>query len=223
MGRPKRGPDERGAVLPVLGPLTPFPPGEETAPWHRPKAEKTSASQAQGAKWGKMLHRRPGATPRGALPTQRAQDLGSGEGSRPLGNEHHGWCLVDGKLWARPMLLVITSLNSSQWLQGRRPAASLPGTLSQTLPASMVDVTIPAVRMRKLRHRESQNIPDLCDSEAQSTPTPELGVCWPQRSHPLPSVRRFFQGQQAHSLQPQHQCPSPHRASDPTLAQGRHL
>lgn len=167
-------------------------------------------------------HRRPGATPRGALPTQRAEDLGSGEGSRPLGNEHHGWCLVDGKPCG-PGPCCWSSLNSSQWLQGRRPAASLPGTLSHTLPASVVDVTIPTVRMRKLRHRESQNFPDLCDSEAQSTPPrPELGVCWPQRSHPVPSVRRFCQGQQAHSLQPQHQ-PRPHRASDPTLAQGRHL
>lgn len=33
----------------------------------------------------------------------------------------------------------------------------------------MVDITIPTVHIRKLRHRESQ-----------STPTPERGVCWPQ-------------------------------------------
>lgn len=36
------------------------------------------------------------------------------------------------------------------------------------------------IQIRKLRHRESQNFPGLCDSEAQSTPSPELGVCWPR-------------------------------------------
>lgn len=104
--------------LPVLGPL-----GAEMAQWHRPKAEEASALQALDAKWGKMPHRcfHRGRGPlRGALLAQRAQNLWSGESSGPLGNEHRGRCLADGKLSARLRLKVITSLilHSGGWGRG---------------------------------------------------------------------------------------------------------
>lgn len=83
-------------------------------------------------------------------PKQRARDLGSGEGSRPPGNEQ--WSLVP-----QPDADTSLSLHS-----GCRDD-------DHTVRASMVDITIPTVQIRKLRHRESQ-----------STPTPERGVCWPQ-------------------------------------------
>lgn len=116
--------------------------------------------------------------------------------------------------------------------------------------------------MRKLRHKESQDFPRLCDSETHNIPTPQLGVWGPQlwatqpftmaspsqppvsspeafraegglrptgcshptsAFHPLPRARRFCQGQQPHSFQPQSQCPSPHRVTDPSSAHWRQL
>lgn len=83
----------------------------------------------------------------------------------------------------------------------------------------MVDVIIPTVQMRKLRHRE-QNFPGLCDSEAQSTPTSELGVCWSQWPHPPPSVRTFHWVHRLTLSSPSTSVQSP----DPSSAQDlRHL
>lgn len=75
----------------------------------------------------------------------------------------------------------------------RLTAAAEVATSGHTLLASTGDTTSPTVQMRTPRHRESQNFPGLCDSQAPGSPAPEREVCWPQlwATRPLNLVISF--------------------------------
>lgn len=119
-----------------MGAAHPFPSGKEAAPWHRPKAEETSASQPWDTECVKMAQ---GLVPHTAQ--QSAQDLVSGGGSRRLEMSGQG-----GVGWGFTSLTVHSGHRGGGQLllcPGPEPCGPL------SLPHRLLR-TIPIVQARKL-------------------------------------------------------------------------